>query len=213
MDTLEYILEKFKLSFDGTTKMPIEIRDFDRESMASMFNELGFKIGVEVGVRDGGYSFILCRDIPGLKLYGIDPYEVHEGYLDHTLQSSLDKFEKIAREKLAPYPTYDFIKDYSIDAVKGFTDESLDFVYIDGDHSFWSVAFDIEWWGKKVKKGGIISGDDYFNHKGPSRIHVYQAVRGYIEAWKIKPWFVVGAQEIVSGEKRDHGRSWFWVKQ
>lgn len=212
-NTLEYILKKFNLSFDDTTKMPIEIRDFDRESMASMFNELGFKIGVEVGVRSGGYSFILCRDIPGLKLYGIDPYEVHKGYLDHTLQSSLDKFEKEAREKLAPYPTYEFIKKYSIDAIKDFKDESLDFVYIDGDHSFWSVAFDIEWWGKKVRKGGIISGDDYFNHKGPSRIHVYQAVRGYTDAWKIRPWFVVGAQEIVPGEKRDHGRSWFFVKQ
>lgn len=213
MNTLEYILKKFNLEFNENTRLPIEIRDFDRETMATLFKELGFKVGVEVGVRGGGYSMVLCRDIPGLKLYGIDPYEVHEGYLDHTLQSSLDNFEKEAREKLAPYPTYEFIKKYSMDAVKDFENESLDFVYIDGDHSFETVTEDISKWGKKVRKGGIISGDDYFDHKGPSRIHVYQVIRGYTDAYRIKPWFVVGSKDIVPGEKRDHGRSWFFVKQ
>ena len=213
VNTLEYILKKFNLEFNENTRLPIEIRDFDRETMATLFKELGFKVGVEVGVRGGGYSMVLCRDIPGLKLYGIDPYEVHEGYLDHTLQSSLDNFEKEAREKLAPYPTYEFIKKYSMDAVKDFENESLDFVYIDGDHSFETVTEDISKWGKKVRKGGIISGDDYFDHKGPSRIHVYQVIRGYTDAYRIKPWFVVGSKDIVPGEKRDHGRSWFFVKQ
>lgn len=212
MDTLNYILKTFNLDFHEGKKMPIEIRDFDRESMATLFKELGFKIGVEIGVRSGGYSAILCRDIPGLKLYGVDPYEVHEGYRDHTKQSSFDAFYEEARTKLAPYPTYEFIKKYSMDAVKDFKDNSLDFVYIDGDHSFQSATDDIAEWGKKVRPGGIISGDDYFKHKGPARIHVYQVVNGYTEAWKIRPWFVIGSNEIIPGEKRDHGRSWMWVK-
>src|SRR3990167_6988954 len=115
MDTLKVILKKFNLEYKDSTKMPLEIRDFDREGMAGLFNELGFKRGVEVGVRNGGYSAILCRDIPGVKLYGVDPYKVHRGYLDHTNQSSLDKFHEEAKVKLAPYPSYEFIKKYSMD--------------------------------------------------------------------------------------------------
>ncbi len=211
-NTLSHILNKFSLRYDDRTRMPIEIRDFDREGMAGLFNELGFRTGVEVGVRDGGYSEMLCRKILGVKLYGVDPYEPHEGYRDHVRKSTFDAFEREAHEKLDKYPNYEFIRDYSESAVERFEDNSLDFVYIDGDHSFYNATQDIELWSKKVRPGGIISGDDYFKHKGPARIHVYQVVNAYTDAWHISPWFVVGSKEIVEGEKRDHGRSWFWVK-
>src|SRR3989344_9363192 len=101
MSTLGHIKRKFNLDLDQ--KLPIEIRDFNREGMASLFHELGFKVGVEVGVRDGEYSTTLCRNIPGVKIYGIDPYEPHEGYLDHTRKSTFEKFEQQAHDKLAVY--------------------------------------------------------------------------------------------------------------
>jgi len=212
MNTLRHILDKFGLSYDDHTRMPIEIRDFNREGLAELFNELGFKIGVEVGVRDGSYSEMLCRKIPDLTLYGVDPYEPHKGYRDHVRKSTFEGFERVAHEKLDRYPDYHFIRDYSDAAVHDFADNSLDFVYIDGDHCFQEVTKDIAGWLEKVRPGGIISGDDYFKHKGPARIHVYQVVNGYTDAWHIRPWFVVGSKAIVEGEKRDHGRSWFWVK-
>src|SRR3990167_6747852 len=111
------------------------------------------------------------------------------------------------------YPNYTFIRDYSMNAVKDFEDNSLDFVYIDGDHCFESATNDIAEWSKKVRPGGIVSGDDYFKHKGRTKIHVYQVVNGFTEAYGIKPWFVVGSKAIIPGEKRDSGRSWLWVKQ
>lgn len=212
MDTLDYILNKFELSFDDKTRMPLEIRDFDREGLTVLFQELGFKLGAEIGVRSGGYSAMLCKAIPGLKLFGIDPYVPYEGYLDHTHKNEFDRFQKEAKTRLAPYNNFQFIEKFSLDAVKDFSDNSLDFVYIDGNHDFYNVAADITFWTKKVRPGGIISGDDFFKHKGPSLIHVYQVVKALTEAYELRPWFVIGAKEIVPGERRDSGRSWMWVK-
>lgn len=213
MNTLDYILNKFALRYGDSTRMPLEIRDYGRDNMAELFRELGFRVGVEVGVRDGGYSEVLMKANPGLVLYGVDPYEPHRGYRDHVRKETFQGFEKEAHDKLDKYPTYSFIRDYSSAALDAFPDESIDFVYIDGDHSFYEATHDIDKWSKKVRKGGIVSGDDYFKHKGNARIHVHQVVNGYTDAWKIRPWFVVGTKEIVEGEIRDHGRSWLWIKQ
>lgn len=209
-NTLQYVLDKFQLNPDQ--RMPLEIPNYGRDNMAELFAELGFIVGVEIGVRDGGYSKTLMEANPNLLLYGVDPYEPHQGYRDHVRKSTFEAFEKEAHDKLDGFKNYHFIRDYSDKAVERFDDNSLDFVYIDGDHSFYNCTQDIELWSKKVRHGGIISGDDYFKHKGNARIHVYQVVNGYTEAWGIKPWFVIGSKAIAEGEVRDHGRSWMWVK-
>lgn len=211
MENLDKIAKKYNL--DLTQRSPIEIPNMGRQQLAELFAELGFKIGVEIGVRDGSYSLALMQTIPDLKLYGIDPYLPHAGYRDITRQQTFDAYEAQAHAKLDSYPNYKFVKEFSMDALEGCPDNSLDFVYIDGDHCFEEVTKDIAGWSKKVKPGGIISGDDYFKHAGEARIHVYQVVRGYTEAWHIAPWFVVGSKAIIEGEFRDHGRSWFWIQQ
>lgn len=48
-----------------------------------------------------------------------------------------------------------------MEAAKLFKDESLNFVYIDGDHAYESVREDIEAWYPKISPNGIIAGDDY----------------------------------------------------
>ena len=46
-------------------------------------------------------------------------------------------------------------------AAKNFADNSLDMVFIDGDHSTDAVKRDIRLWWPKIKQCGIIAGDDY----------------------------------------------------
>lgn len=48
----------------------------------------------------------------------------------------------------------------SEDAASIFKDQSCDFVFIDGDHSFEATMRDIEMWMPKVKPGGILCGHD-----------------------------------------------------
>ena len=49
----------------------------------------------------------------------------------------------------------------SVEASKAFKDDSVDFVMIDGAHDYDSVKSDIDSWLPKVRKGGLIAGDDY----------------------------------------------------
>lgn len=98
-----------------------------------------------------------------------------------------------------------------MEAVKQFEDESLDFVYIDADHSFITSANDVYEWSKKVRKGGIVSGHDYIKM---DHIHVQTMLDAYTQAYKIRPWFVLGREEKAYEEEiRDDSRSWMFVKQ
>lgn len=146
-----------------------------RHDLAKYFNELGFKLGAEIGVFDGYYSEILCKNIADLKLYSIDAWKTYTGYKDHKLQSSMNKAHTMAIRRLKPYDCK-IIKKFSIDAVNDFKDRSLDFVYIDGNHEYNYIKQDIEQWSEKVRKGGIVAGHDYNE--------VAQAVNEYTENHK-----------------------------
>lgn len=212
MDTLDYILKKFNITITDNVRMPYEIPDFGRNGLAVLFNELGFKVGAEIGVLDGTYSQIMCEANPGVKLYCIDAWKRHKGYLDYTRSSTFSNAHERATKILAPY-NCELIRKFSMDAVKKFEDESLDFVYIDGNHDFQNVTNDIVEWSKKVRKGGIIAGHDYSRHKGPSFIHVHEVLNAYTQAYKIRPWFILGSMEVVPGQVRDAARSWMFIKK
>ncbi len=61
-------------------------------------------------------------------------------------------------------------KSDSVAMSRTFADASLDFVFIDGDHSYPAVCADIDAWLPKIKPGGWIGGHDY------DRIGVERAV-------------------------------------
>lgn len=53
------------------------------------------------------------------------------------------------------------IRMASMDAVKLYEDNSLDFVLIDGSHEYELVKQDLTEWLKKLKPGAMLAGDDY----------------------------------------------------
>ena len=53
------------------------------------------------------------------------------------------------------------IRATSREAVTRFEDESLDFVYVDGDHSYDEVAADLREFLPKLRPGGLLLADDY----------------------------------------------------
>lgn len=191
METLEYILKKFGYSYRPFLELPVEIPEFDRNKLASLFHELGFKSGAEIGVEQGVYSDVLLRENPDLFLYLVDAWQVYKGYRDHTRQDKLNKYMEITVERLVPYSSrYMIIRNFSMEAIKSIADESLDFVYIDANHDFKHVTEDIFEWSKKVRKGGIVSGHDYYIENIPSHVHVPYVLQGYTKAYNISPWFI-----------------------
>lgn len=63
------------------------------------------------------------------------------------------------------------IRNDSVSAAEQIEDNSLDFVFIDADHTYEGVKRDVEAWLPKVKGGGMVLGHD--NH--------WPTVRAYID--------------------------------
>jgi predicted O-methyltransferase YrrM len=64
----------------------------------------------------------------------------------------------------------------SLTAAERVEDASLDFVFIDADHSYEACLADIKAWIPKVRAGGLICGHDFGHPRLPG---VEQAVREY----------------------------------
>ncbi len=53
-------------------------------------------------------------------------------------------------------------RDFSNNICQDFADNYFDWIYIDGNHLYEYVKQDLELYYGKVKTGGLITGDDYF---------------------------------------------------
>lgn len=214
VDALDYIKHRYRLDFKNAKyTRPVEIPSVGREDLSKLFAELDFRSGVEVGVEEGLYTEILCRENPQAMIYGVDPWRAYPGYRDHVSQKQLDGFYEGTHKRLVPHGNYELVKKFSMEAVHDFDDGSLDFVYVDGNHTLPYVVNDIIEWSKKVRVGGIVSGHDYRKSKRMlTQNHVFYAVHCYTQSYRILPWFVLGRKRKVKGETRDSARSWMWVK-
>lgn len=192
--------------------MPTELPDTDRVDLAHMFAALGYTVGVEVGVEQGVYSQTLLDANPALHLYGVDPWLAYHGYREHVSQAKLDGFYE-AVMALLPADRFTAMRMTSINAAAITADASVDFAYIDANHTFTHVAADLAAWWPKVRVSGILAGHDYRRHRpGPYQCHVVPVLHAFIEAYAIPEWFVLGHKDIIEGEKRDTSRSWYIIK-
>lgn len=216
MKELQYVLNRWNLT-PKKPFWPVQIPNERRDVLASIFKDLGYKVGAEIGVERGRFSQQIMQAVPGLKMYGVDHYGDYGGRYGKNQEANFAE----AQERLKGYD-YTFIKKTSADALADIPDGSLDFVYIDGDHEFSHVAFDLVNWYKKVRIGGILSGHDYsiprHRYGGNGELkqnvthHVKEAVDGFMLGYQIEPWFVIGRTERRPGEIRELLRSWFCVR-
>src|SRR3989344_7444589 len=164
INTLDYITQKYGLKIGH--QIIVDIPNMGRDNLAELFSELKFKKGAEIGVDWGGYSEILCKANSNLHLYSIDPWKTsayEPGGRDVMAfggQKTFDKTYKDAKKRLAPY-NCTILRKFSMEALKDFKDNSLDFAYIDANHDFVNFTNDLHYWLKKIRPGGIMSCHDY----------------------------------------------------
>jgi len=147
---------------------------------------------IEIGTSSGLNALSILRELHIKKLYLIDPYMP---YMQDGKVWQDSKFsEKVAKTILMSYnKKIQFIKMKSEDAVKLFADNSIDFVYIDGNHDYKFAKKDIELYYSKVKKGGIIGGHDFSaNYFG-----VIKAVLSFVRKHDLKLYTLVDDWWIV----------------
>lgn len=99
----------------------------------------------EVGVRRGDFSVELLEVFRPSLLLLID-LDIRQIYPD-----------------VANHPRVRIVKGLSWDVLAGLPDDSLDYLYVDGDHSYEGVHEDVEVAHRKVRPGGIIQFNDYTN--------------------------------------------------
>jgi predicted O-methyltransferase YrrM len=120
---------------------------------------------VEIGSYCGASGEIIAKNFPNSTLNCVDPWEkyVEEGstYDLDRQELELKEAEGIFDKVMSQYNNVKKNKMSSIQYASSIEDESIDFVYIDGNHQYTSIKEDLEVWGKKIKKGGIISGHDF----------------------------------------------------
>lgn len=208
--------KKMKI-FDGLKLkgLPVHIPNSSREELPMLFKNMGFKVGAEIGVYRGEFTKLFAE--LGIKMYAIDPWIAYLGAgRSENKDDMQDTNFEYAKETLSPFPDCTLIRKTSQDALVDIPDESLDFVYIDGDHRFRFIAEDIVEWSKKVKKGGIISGHDYFNTSPNANnviCHVKAVVDTYVKSYKIENFYTFGQTEpIETAKKNDRTLSWMWKK-
>ena len=170
-----------------------EIKISSRNELPQFFIDMGYKVGAEIGVCKGEFSEKIAR--VGLKLYAIDPWKVYKEYIEPGGQARFDFLYEHTQRTLKPYPNCTIVRKTSMEAVGDFADESLDFVYIDGNHDFRYIAEDLAEWSKKVRKGGIVSGHDY-------QI-VGSVLNAYLESYKIPNCYLL---------TKDKWPSWMFFK-
>ena len=128
--------------------------------------------GVEIGVLEGYFSetILLYSDLS--RLHSIDPWREFDttAYDDcaNTKQQQHEEKYQFTQERLKKYgERSNILRMTSEEAARQFQGESLDFVYIDANHSYEEGKKDIMMWWPKVKKGGIFSGHDYLDDQLP----------------------------------------------
>lgn len=144
----------------------------------SLYKNKTFDLLVEIGVYKGESTLELLNNANIKRYVGIDPYEQYQEYEhDDTNQYTTDQLYNTVKEKFKGFKQLELIRKYSSDAVDMFKDNSIDFLFVDGNHSYKYVLEDLEKYYPKVKKGGIISGDDFFFREEINGIKmVYEAV-------------------------------------
>lgn len=136
----------------------------------------------EIGVLEGEYSEHLLYTWKGKMLHLIDPWDEYGANTPtFTSKEGHDRRLVLTMKRLQPYKErYTVWRQMSETACQSFTDGQLDFVFIDGNHSYDFVVQDLELWYPKVKAGGIIACHDYMFDKYHKGIHVKMAVDRFV---------------------------------
>jgi len=125
---------------------------------------------VEIGSYKGKSTAFMCVEIANsgkkIRFECIDPMELMGGYLNMP-QDEKDgySFEEFTQRLESVKDYYKLNRMTSNDAVKLYEDGSIDFLLIDGDHSYEGVYDDIVNYLPKMRSGGLIVGDDAYDER------------------------------------------------
>ena len=149
------------------------------EWAGNLLNEIkpsGKIVGVEVGFWKGDFGKMMLDLHPRLHWIAVDPYE--EYGKKRRKQLTWDGiYNKVVAKMSVHDKRFKFIRERSEKGVKK-VPKGVDFVWIDGSHTYDVVVKDLRLYEPKVRSGGVMSGHDYHS------AGVKQAVDEYVKRHK-----------------------------
>ena len=122
----------------------------------------------EIGVWKGDFAKEILDQCPNVnKYYMVDPwanlpdwnkpFNVKAEVFDEIYAEAMGKTEFASHKRVV-------LRGRTKEIIDKIPDESLDFAYIDGDHTLRGITIDLIRLLPKIKEGGIIGGDDFSNN-------------------------------------------------
>lgn len=151
-----------------------------RDNIGNWLNGHGLTgAAVEIGCAFGGFAAIVLSKWTGETYYMVDPWTAQpkEIYRECTEGIDFEQYYRQCGELAKKDLRVKLVRKFSVDAAPDFDDQSLDFVFIDGNHAYEHVIADLDAWWPKVKPGGLMGVHDYGNEtQRPHFIEVKKAV-------------------------------------
>ena len=159
----------FKRTTPTATKLgPLVIKSTTRFDLwVRILRLTGAEVLAEVGVWRGDFARAILIDCDAVsRYYMIDPWRhlldwnkplnVDAATFEEARIEALEKTSFAAAKRIV-------LRGRTCEVVDQIPDESLDFVYIDGDHTLRGITIDLLRLLPKVREGGMIGGDDFSN--------------------------------------------------
>jgi len=132
----------------------------NRSDFADFLCARGYTVGVEVGVWKGEHAALLLERVPLRRLYCVDTWDgtgMGKDFDGNAVKAeAVERLDKYGRRA-------NIIQADSVEASTDLRFKNLDFVYIDGDHSYEGCKADILAWRGAIRSGGVLCGHDYCN--------------------------------------------------
>jgi hypothetical protein len=120
---------------------------------------------LEVGVWKGEYAQQILEQTPGImRYYMIDPwanladwnkpFNVSSKAFEDVYAEAMKRTEFAASKRVV-------LKGTTKQVIDEIADNSLDFAYVDGDHTLRGITIDLHKVLPKIKEGGLLGGDDF----------------------------------------------------
>lgn len=153
-------------------------------------------VGVEIGVWMGTNIGYLLQECDNIKmLYGVDPYEPYQDWNRYIDENLMKEARESAENIINAFPGRGQLIVGTSEDARNQCMNLIDFVFIDGDHSFERCYEDLNLWYDAVRPSGLFSGHD-FTLPG-----VNKAIHKFRKENKINGFFKVVRND-----------TWYWIK-
>jgi len=158
----------FLFSRKGSLIEPWQFFD-EIEALTTEIEKIKPKYALEIGTANGGTLFLLCRlSVPKARIMSVDLPEGKFGGGYPEWKTSLYKNFALSGQQLQ-LKRADSHQQTSLNEVKSFFgDNQLDYLFIDGDHTYEGVKQDYMMYSPLVRQGGLIVFHDIVKHTGSS---------------------------------------------